>query len=333
MRTGTLRRVTSISIPHTRKGRWPGIAPGRLAAPIPSAGPVRGGIALLGLPDDLGVRLNGGRPGAAGGPDAFRAALARFGVPYDGVKRRALEVPIFDAGDVEPALGDDAAALDQTHRRVTDTTRTLHESGMCVVCVGGGHDLTFASARGLAEFHGAPLGGINVDPHLDVREAPGSGMPYRALLEGGHLLPRRFVELGTGRFVNTAEHSEYCRRLGVTIVPGEDIHAGAYGPQRAFGHAFGAGAGGVGFVSIDLDCLDSSVAPGVSAPCPMGLTLPVVAQVADLAGRCREVRHFDLMELCPAHDEQSRTARVAAMLFVHFVAGFAERGVSGSWGS
>jgi len=154
-------------------------------------------------------------------------------------------------------------------------------------------------------------------------------MPYRSLVEDGFLDPRRFVELGTGRFVNSPEHCEYARGQGVTIVPGDDIATGAYSPQRAFGHAFSPSHDGkpsLGFVSIDLDCLDASVAPGVSAPCPMGLSLPVVAQIAAQAGRCREVRHFDLMELSPPHDDDGRTARVAAMLFLHFVSGFSERG-------
>ncbi|MEO1129082.1 MAG: hypothetical protein AAFX05_05155, partial [Planctomycetota bacterium] len=55
-------------------------------------------VALLGLPDDLGVRLNGGRPGAAAGPTAFRAALARAGSPFDLVREKPMTVRICDAG-------------------------------------------------------------------------------------------------------------------------------------------------------------------------------------------------------------------------------------------
>jgi arginase family enzyme len=53
-----------------------------------------------------------------------------------------------------------------------------------------------------------------------------------------------------------------------------------------------------------------------------------------VARAAREVEHlgadpccrcFDLMELCPPHDEQGRTARVAAHLFLAFLRGFARR--------
>jgi arginase family enzyme len=42
-------------------------------------------------------------------------------------------------------------------------------------------------------------------------------------------------------------------------------------------------------------------------------------------GADRRVRCFDLMELNPRHDVGGRTARVAAHLFLTFLAGFAQR--------
>jgi len=57
------------SIPHTRPGKWPkAIPPGRMAAQLRRQSPEGCALALLGLPDDAGVKLNHGRPGAAGGP-------------------------------------------------------------------------------------------------------------------------------------------------------------------------------------------------------------------------------------------------------------------------
>lgn len=89
-------------------------------------------MGLIGLADDLGVRLNSGRPGAKGGPSAFRAALARYG------SSDAAWPGVFDAGDVDPAPGDDAAALDRTHARVTEAVAALLDAGLLPVGVGGG---------------------------------------------------------------------------------------------------------------------------------------------------------------------------------------------------
>lgn len=279
-------------------------------------------LALLGLPDDTGVRLNFGRPGAQAGPAAFRAALAGFGTRFDLARGRDLDALLFDAGDVEPAAGNDPAALLETHARVETAARQLHELGMVVIGVGGGHDLSLPTLTACSKHAGAALGGINVDAHLDVRERLGSGMPFRRLIEGGFLDPRRFIELGLNRFANERADVEWLQGRGAELVLVDEVlAAGLQAPMRLSR----ALAGGLGFLSIDLDGLDAAVAPGVSAKNPLGLRIEHAAELAETAGARTEVRHFDLMELCPAHDIDGRTARVAAYLLLSFVAGFVRR--------
>lgn len=328
-----------MRIVHTTPGVWPEVAPGRFAAGINRDNPSGCSVAIIGLPDDLGIRLNRGRPGAAEGPRAFRAALARYGTAWDSETELELDVPVFDAGDVEPAPGDDAAALTRTHARVTEALAAVHEAGMVPACIGGGHDLTFASVRALAQSQQgpcAPLGGISVDAHLDVRDTPGSGMPFRALIEGGFLDPRKFTVVGAGLFANTREHSEWLTSRGARIIGVESVIEYGISEQDTFSRcmrraAIGSSARlGVGFVSIDMDCLDASCAPGVSAMNPMGLGVRQVEEIARDAGAHHAVRHFDLMELSPPHDIPAgggRTARIAALLFLSFLRGFSERPV------
>jgi formimidoylglutamase len=301
---------------------WPEIRPGRFAENIERQKPDGCAIALLGLPDDTGVRLNGGRVGACDGPRAFRAALARFGAAYDGARKVALDTRVFDAGDVDPAPGADAAALFATHARVAAAAQQLHGLGLVVVAVGGGHDLSLPAVSALSMHTGAPLGGVNVDAHLDVRQDVGSGMPFRRLIEGGWLDAARFVELGLGRFANDEGDSTWLRQHGAKMVLSDDVARSGVRAASLLGQVLGAG---VGFVSIDLDVLDASIAPGVSAPNPEGLLLRDAAQLAEAAGRDERIRHFDLMELCPTHDAEGRTARAAAYLFLSFIAGFQKR--------
>lgn len=307
-------------VPHTRPGVWPSIRAGRFASCIQTHDPADARLALLGLPDDTGVALNRGRVGAQQGPAAFRQALAGFGSTWDGLREQSLASPVYDAGDVEPAPGDDEGALFETHARVEAALGELARRGFTVVGVGGGHDLTLPSVAAAGAVLGAPLGGINLDAHLDVRERVGSGMPFRRLIERGIVDPRRFVELGLGRFANDQADLAWLRALGAHLVFAADLHT--LGPERLFELAF---AGGSGFVSIDLDGLDQSVAPGVSAPNPLGLGLGYAAELAERAGADARVIHFDLMELNPTYDRDNQTARSAALLFLHFVAGFRRR--------
>jgi formimidoylglutamase len=307
--------------PFTEPGVWPSIRPGRFASALrPSPDGCR--CALLGHADDLGVKLNGGRPGARGGPSAFRAALARYGVPWDGERRRALDAPIYDAGDITPCPDAGEAGLLETHARVERAVASLREHGLVTLCVGGGHDLSLPALAAASVSLGVALGGVNLDAHLDVREKVGSGMPFRRLIEGGRLDARRFVELGLGRFVNDERDLEWLRARGGTAVHAEAIFERGLDVQAALDLAT---AEGPAFLSIDLDALDQSVAPGVSAPNPLGLSLRDAAKLAEAAGSRREIQHFDLMELNPVYDVDGHTARAAALLFLHFVAGFSQR--------
>jgi formimidoylglutamase len=277
---------------------------------------------LLGLPDDTGVKLNHGRPGAAQGPAAFRQALASFGTAWDGYCERPLNVQVFDAGDIQPARGVTEDALLETHARVERAVLEMHRLGLVPVCVGGGHDLTLPAVTALARYTGAAVGGISLDAHLDVRPEPGSGMAFRCLIEFRRLDPRKFAVVGLGRFSNEASHVRWLKNQGARLFFADSVLDGRFRvkPLKAVLTKVPAA-----FVSIDLDGIDSAAAPGVSALNPMGVTVRDAATLAQAAGADRRVRHFDLMELSPPHEPSGRTARVAAFLFLSFVAGFASR--------
>jgi formiminoglutamase len=304
----------TLTVPHTRPGVWPAtIAPSRFASTIRTSDPVGCRVAFLGIPDDLGVRLNGGRPGAAEGPTAFRTALARYGV----AEPAGFAWPgVFDAGDVVAAEGDSEASLHETHRCVTEAAAAIHDAGLFPIAIGGGHDLTYPFVRA-AVVHvrrqrpQATFGGVYFDAHLDVRDAVGSGMPFRRLMEDCHVGPLNCV--GASALVNSREHAAYFESMGGAI-NGKPLKPGVTVARND-----------AGFVSLDLDAFDQAYAPGVSAMNPAGLTpLQVSGTLAQL-GASREIVCFDVMELSPPHDEQGRTAKLAAHMVLSFLAGFARR--------
>lgn len=288
-------------IPHTTAAVWPvGRDTSRFASTIRTDACGGCAIGLLGLPDDTGVGLNHGRIGAAGGPKAFRAALARYGAanPASGPLPR-----VFDAGDIAVAN-----TLDETHRRVTAATEALLQAGLVPVAVGGGHDLTFPFVRAVAGKFPRPTG-VYFDAHLDVRETAGSGMPFRRLVEAC-AVPALHLH-GFRPLVNSRPHADWFKTHGGKIHPD--------GARVALPRARNL------FVSFDLDVLDAACAPGVSALNPCGWTLREATPWVRACGASRAVRCFDLMELNPRHDPEGRTARAAAHLFLSFLQGFAER--------
>lgn len=290
--------MSSRLIPHTVAPRWPRAIPaGRFAATIRRSDSAGCRVALIGLADDTGVKLNRGRPGAAGGPAAFRAALARYGADRPELPR------VYDAGDVRPGR-----TLEETHARVTAATAALLAAGFFPVAVGGGHDLTFPFVRAVAQTYPRPAG-IYFDAHLDVRETPGSGMPFRRLVEDCGV-PALHLH-GFRPLVNSAAHLAWFKTHGGRIYPDDS----AVALPRAK-HLF---------ASFDLDVLDAAHAPGVSALNPAGWTVREAEKWVAACGADKRVRCFDLMELNPRHDADGRTARIAAHLFLAFLHGFARR--------
>lgn len=297
------------NVPHCTPAQYPsGIASTRFASTIQTTSSEGCAIAILGLPDDLGVRLNNGRPGAKDGPRAFREAISKYGVsaPYECDFPR-----VFDAGDVQPAPGDSVQSLHETHNRVSAASEFLAKAGLLVIGIGGGHDLTYPLVRGAYRALGQkPLCGVYFDPHLDVRETPGSGMSFRKLIE--EKIASRLRIVGYNPLVNHRDHTDwFVDNHGAIALLGAD----------PFGGLELSGS----FVSVDMDCIDMSAAPGVSAPNPSGIAPAILAEHMQKLGTHFNLASLDFMELCPAHDEGARTARLAAHLFLSFLYGMGLR--------
>ena len=78
-------------------------------------------------------------------------------------------------------------------------------------------------------------------------------------------------------------------------------------------------------VSLDIDAVRSTEAPGASASNPSGLKAPELDKIAYLAGRSSQIKYIDIMEVSPPMDQDHRTAALAASSIFSFLRGFSER--------
>ena len=280
---------------------------------------------VVGVPSDEGVVLGGGRAGAAEGPSALRRALRRFGVTYDLEYDTDFDsLRLGDAGDVEVAPGEIA----RTHDRVTERVGSILDAGAVAIVIGGGNDATFASVRAL-QLRSSTTGGVNVDAHFDVRPVVDgkltSGTPYFRIVEELGIAGTRLSELGAHSSVNARAHARWLAEQGIACVPLSKVRE--LGARQALADELERieRASDALFVSIDLDVFAGAFAPGVSAPGTEGLTPEEGRAIAHAAGRHAQVRLFEIMELCPPHDVDQRTARLAAFLLCAFLSGLARR--------
>lgn len=296
--------TASIPNAHPSPVSWSDVSATRFASNIKTDSSEGCQIGLLGLADDTGVALNNGRVGARNGPRAFREALLRFGTSWctlgDGIDLSSIGV--FDAGDIQPGR-----SIDDTHAAVTESVAALLDLELVPICIGGGHDLTWPAVRALAERFSS-LAGVYFDAHLDVRETVGSGMPFRKILAETSCHDLHVV--GLEPFANAREHVKWFQSKG------GEIHDTTRGIGTTAERLF---------VSFDLDVIDAAHAPGVSATNPVGMDSATAARYCLDMGHDARVCYFDIMEHNPAYDIDGRTARLAVSLFLHFIAGFAQR--------
>jgi formimidoylglutamase len=264
---------------------------------------------LIGIPDHAGVAHVGGRVGAAGGPPAIRAVLARM---------RGRD-------PVHQSLGFDAdapVAPSPCHEAAARCIAEAHRATALSVVVGGGNDHSYSQLLGLREAGARRLGCINIDAHFDVREPNPhftSGSPFYVAIERQVLDPRRFVEFGIQRHCNGPELWDYVESRQIRVVPFEELRHGR--AARAFRAELARLARRCDqiVVSLDLDAAAAAYAPGVSAPQAEGFSATDVLEMAAIAGRHPKVASLGIFELNPEHDVDQRTARLAATAIWHFV--------------
>lgn len=280
---------------------------------------------LLGAPFDEGVRLAGGRPGAAGGPAALRRALQSFGSTFDvesGIDFGGLVVG--DAGDLEVVEGDPAA----THERLTEAVAQVLDTGAVPIVIGGGNDLAFGSIQALVR-SSRDVGGVNVGAHFNVhpveRGRVSSCTPFRRMLSELEIVGSHFVELAVHGSVNDKLYYDWLVDRNVRVRPLGLVRAEGAGASLRHELERLAQKTTDQFVSLSLDVFAAAYAPGVSSPGTEGLTPEEGRGMAFEGGRAAGVRLFELLELNPRFDSDGRTARLAAMLLCAFLAGLTER--------
>ncbi|MDT7527508.1 agmatinase [Sphingopyxis sp. SE2] len=252
-------------------------------------------IRLFGLPTDINSSFE---RGAAAGPAAIREALwcDRGNMASELGREIGTDIALTDDGDLP--LTENTAQDDAMIRRHIAYVR---EDGEIPLALGGDHAVTFPLVEAAAACHG-PVTILHFDAHPDLYDDfagnPRShASPFARICEAGHA--KRLVQVG----IRTLNHHcrEQAARFGVEIVPMAD-----FSPDRV------PVLGGPLYISIDLDGLDPSAAPGVAHPEPGGLTVRELLAV--LHKQTAPIVGADIVELHPGHDVGCVTAILGAKL-------------------
>jgi formiminoglutamase len=271
-------------------------------------------VALIGYPDEEGIRLNGGREGAKSGPTEIRRWLYKM-TPHP--QRRLKDFR--DEGDLKIA-----GELGARHDSAVAQVFPWLKDGRQVLSLGGGNDYAYADgAAFLRAFAKRKPLIINVDAHFDVRPSAknfNSGTPFYRLLE--QEIDFDFVEFGIQPQCNARAHWDYVKKKVGHIISVEDQLASGkswltHSKQRLKTLAKKSRPT---FLAIDIDAFALPFAPGASSSWPLGLTPHEFWPVFQFWLKQLDVRVLGIYETSPPLDASDATAKWAAQLahgFLH----------------
>lgn len=238
---------------------------------------------------------------------------------------------VVDAGDIITPPG----YLEESLGKVRSHIAAITASGAVPIVLGGDHSITFATAGGVADHLGhGTIALVHFDAHADTAEdhfgkLHGHGTPMRRLIESGAVPGHRFVQIGLRGYWPRPPVVEWMREQGMQSYLMSDIVD--RGLDVVVDEAVARVADGADhvFLSVDIDVVDPSAAPGTGTPEPGGLT---ARQLLDTVRRiCRdlEVVGCDLVEVSPPYDGPGDiTAHLANRTVLEMLNGMAERRVN-----
>ena len=284
-------------------------------------------VAVIGAALDLGQD----RRGVDMGPSAIRYAGldARLrGLGLACADWGNVATPVQEAVDERDSRARYLDEIKATCGRIAELVAQAVRGGFRPLVLGGDHSVALGTLGGLARAHG-PGGVLWIDAHADLNTpetSPSGNVHGMALAAALGLAGEEFeseswtlpavdpgrVALVGLRAVDDGER-EALRRHRPRVFTMSDLDR--IGVERAMREAL-AHVAGPGFVhvSLDLDVIDPTVAPGVGTPVRGGLSYREAHLALELVAESGLAGSLEVVEVNPILDRSNETAALAVEL-------------------
>ena len=264
-------------------------------------------VVIAGVPFDSGVSY---RPGARFGPAAVRQGSRLLRPWHPGLSVAPFGTQqVADAGDIGCNPFDISEAVTQIE---TAAGALLGDAGH-LLAIGGDHTIALPLLRVTRQRFG-PVALVHFDAHLDTWDtyfgAPVThGTPFRRAAEEGLFLDGQSMHVGLRGPVYAASDFTSDAELGFRSIAAMELETlGVSGVVERIRERVGDAPL---YLSIDIDVLDPSHAPGTGTPEAGGLTSrELIGILRGLAGL--HLAGADVVEVAPAYDHAELTSVAAA---------------------
>jgi agmatinase len=244
------------------------------------------------------------KPGSRFGPSAIREAS----INIETFSLRTLEdierIKICDIGDLWVTHGN----LQETNKNVERLTTEIIKNGKFPITLGGEHSITYGAAKAF----GKDTTIIQFDAHMDLRnDYLGEKWSHATVMR------RISEEVGVSNVIEVGirspsrEEYQFAKQNKLNFFTSETINSNWRETSEKIKKLL-QGSTRI-YLTIDIDCLDPSVAPGVGNPEPEGINLTTLINIIQNIVNPR-VKGFDIVEVSPPNDPSGTTAVTAAKL-------------------
>jgi len=282
----------------------------------------------------LGVPFDGtssSRPGAAEGPRAIRTASVVFSAYLQSLGETAMHdcrtgasfryqaPPLLDAGDAHVFPTD----VLRTYETVRAASSSALSSGARGLFLNGDHSCSYATFSGFldAVVESVPasrVGYLTIDHHFDFGDHSAihgpiyHGSNSRRVSELPGMRPENVAFIGMGDVTRFAQLEGLVADGHPVVTVSAIRDRGLAGAVRPVLRSL-ADTCDVVYVSVDVDVLDASVAPGTGHVTVGGLTSAELFDLFELL-RSLPIGAIDVAEVAPRYDPSGRTAQLVARL-------------------
>lgn len=267
-------------------------------------------IVILGVPDES--RSLAKRKGTKRGPYSLRRASNY----YEFFERDGKRIPICPmSGTLENMKIIDIGDLsrDELYAKIFD----IVSAKKIPITIGGDHSITTIILKAFNDsIGGEKITLLYFDAHPDFVSSTRNYYGSVITDSSKYIDFRKSVLIGT-RAAEEEELTNAAKNKLEIITPIDIIDSGINATIKRIISKCGSTKV---YMSIDLDCMDPGVAPGVSVPAPGGLfPLDLIYMIKKISEKVYVVG-MDIVELCPEYDINQNTANHAARILMETIA-------------
>lgn len=287
-------------------------------------------VAIGGIPWD---GTTSSRMGTSMGPRGIRTADHQWTVGYEKYHLHTgidffKYLRMADYGDAQLLHG----AIELNFANMKKFTSEIVTSGAIPIILGGDHAISWPNVAALADHVGhGKVGVVHFDAHVDTSPLmPGQyashGSHFFQLLENGEINGQNFVQVGLRGYWPGPDIIRYLEDHHVRSHYMAEIHK--HGFKEVLDRAINEAMDGADylFLSVDIDVVDPSAAPGTGSPEPGGLSSHDILMATRRI--CHEVgiAGMDLVEVSPPMDSGNNiTQHLATRVVWEALTGLAMR--------